>query len=256
MCSARGSTRRQVLGPLREIVFDTETTGTEHLAGDRVVEIGCVELLNHIPTGRVFHKYINPERPCHPEAFKVHGLSDTFLASHPCFVALADELCEFFADARLIAHNASFDVGFLNAEFGRTGHPRVPTERVIDSLALARRKHPGASNSLDALCQRYGIDNSRRTKHGALLDAELLAEVYVELIGGKQADLGLAISAAPRILVAGASFGPGGDRPGRPVRPPLDEAAIAAHLAFVSSLGAAPIWQDYVRAAEPEAHAA
>ena len=247
---------RHILGPLREIVFDTETTGTEHLAGDRVVEIGCVELLNHIPTGRVFHKYVNPERPCHPDAFKVHGLSDTFLAGHPCFVALADELCEFFGDAKLIAHNASFDVAFLNAEFGRTGHPVIFTDRVIDSLALARRKHPGASNSLDALCQRYGIDNSRRTKHGALLDAELLAEVYVELIGGKQADLGLAISATPRILIQGAAFGSRADRPGRPVRPPLDHAAIAAHSAFVASLGGTPIWQDYVRDAEPEANAA
>ena len=248
--------RRRALGPLREIVFDTETTGTEHLGGDRVVEIGCVELLNHIPTGRVFHKYINPERPCHPEAFKVHGLSDEFLAGHPCFVALADEVCEFFGDARLIAHNASFDIAFMNAELKRTGHPVIAMDRVLDSLALARRKHPGASNSLDALCQRYGIDNSRRTKHGALLDAELLAEVYVELIGGKQADLGLAINAAPRILVPGGIGGARGERANRPSRPPLDEAAIAAHLAFVNSLGGTPIWAEYVADSAPEANAA
>jgi DNA polymerase-3 subunit epsilon len=248
--------RRRVLGLLREIVFDTETTGTEHLGGDRVVEIGCVELLNHIPTGRVFHRYINPERPCHPEAFKVHGLSDTFLAGHPCFAVLADELCDFFGDARLIAHNATFDISFLNVEFGRTGHPVIVTDRVLDSLALARRKHPGASNSLDALCQRYGIDNSRRTKHGALLDAELLAEVYVELIGGKQADLGLAINAGPQIVVPGAAFGSRPDRAPRPVRPPLDEAAIAAHITFVNSLGGTPIWAEYVAQAAPKANAA
>jgi DNA polymerase III subunit epsilon len=186
----------------------------------------------------------------------VHGLSDEFLATHLCFAVVADEIFEFFGDAKLIAHNATFDISFMNAEFRRTGHPLVMVERVIDSLALARRKHPGASNSLDALCQRYGIDNSRRTKHGALLDAELLAEVYVELIGGKQADLGLAISAGPRILVGG--FGPAGriERAPRPVRPPLDDAAIAAHAEFVGSLGSAPIWRDYVSDAAPEANAA
>ena len=253
--SARGFRRRQVLGPLREIVFDTETTGTEHLGGDRVVEIGCVELLNHIPTGRVFHRYINPERPCHPEAFKVHGLSDEFLAGHPCFAALADEMCEFFADARLIAHNATFDIAFMNAEFKRTGHPIIGMDRVLDSLMLARRKHPGASNSLDALCNRYGIDNSRRTKHGALLDAELLAEIYIELIGGKQADLGLAMSAAPRMTMQGVALGRA-ERATRPSRPPLDEAVISAHLAFANSLGESPIWRDYVAEANPAAHSA
>ncbi|NNM73685.1 DNA polymerase III subunit epsilon [Enterovirga aerilata] len=241
---------------MREIVFDTETTGTEHLGGDRVVEIGCVELLNHIPTGRVFHRYINPERPCHPEAFRVHGLSDEFLAGHPVFAALADEICDFFGDAKLIAHNAAFDIAFLNVEFGRTGHPTIVMDRVVDSLALARRKHPGASNSLDALCQRYGIDNSRRTKHGALLDAELLAEVYVELIGGKQADLGLAVGPAPRILVQGATLDRRNERTARPVRPPLDEATVAAHLAFIDSFGATPIWRDYVAEAMPDANAA
>ena len=241
---------------MREIVFDTETTGTEHLAGDRVVEIGCIELLNHIPTGRVFHRYINPERACHPEAFRVHGLSDEFLAGHPCFAEHADELCEFFADAKLIAHNANFDIAFMNAEFKRTGHPVIAMDRVLDSLMLARRKHPGASNSLDALCQRYGIDNSRRTKHGALLDAELLAEIYIELIGGKQTDLGLAINAAPRIVLQGTTLGQRADRMLRPSRPPLEEAAIAAHLAFVNSLGGNPIWRDYVADASPEANAA
>ena len=156
-------------------MFDTETTGVDHATGDRVVEIGGIELLNHIPTGRHYHVYLNPERPMSQGAFEVHGLSDAFLADKTVFRAVADEMHAFFGDARLIAHNASFDIAFLNAEFARTGHPSLGLERVVDTLVLARRKHPGASNSLDALCQRYGIDNARRTKHGALLDAELLA---------------------------------------------------------------------------------
>ena len=244
------------MGALREIVFDTETTGTEHGAGDRVVEIGCIELLNHIPTGRVFHRHVNPQRPCHPDAFRVHGLSDEFLAGHSVFALLADELCEFFGDSRLIAHNASFDVAFVNAEFRRTGHPPVGFERVLDSLALARRKHPGASNSLDALCLRYAIDNSRRTKHGALLDAELLAEVYIELIGGKQADLGLAIGAVQRVLSPGADgLATRAARMPRPVRA-LDAVACAAHQAYVETLGVGAIWRDYVIPAEQAQNAA
>lgn len=237
-------------------MFDTETTGTEHGSGDRVVEIGCIELLNHIPTGRVFHRYVNPERPCHPEAFKVHGLTDEFLAGHSVFGLFADELCAFFGEARLIAHNAAFDVAFMNAEFRRTGHPIIGVERVLDSLALARRKHPGASNSLDALCGRYGIDNSRRTKHGALLDAELLAEVYVELIGGKQADLGLAVGAVSRVLVPGAGISRA--RPDRTLGTgrALDEAVIAAHVAFVETLGENAIWRDYVIGGQAQASAA
>ena len=215
-----------------------------------MVEIGCVELLNHIPTGRVFHRYINPQRPCHPEAFRVHGLTDEFLAGHSVFATLADELCDYFGDAKLIAHNATFDIAFMNAEFGRTGHPIIATDRVIDSLMLARRKHPGASNSLDALCLRYGIDNSRRTKHGALLDAELLAEVYVELIGGKQAGLDLTVGPARRVLVPGAAGLTDAPRRVQPARPALPDSEIAAHLAFVTTLGGAPIWRDYIRDAE------
>ena len=183
---------------LREIVFDTETTGVQANSGDRLVEIGCVELLNHIPTGKNFHVYINPERTMPVEAFNIHGLSEEFLADKPLFAAIADEFCDFIGDSRLIAHNATFDIGFLNAEFTRTGHPSLSMSRVLDTLMLARRKHPGSPASLDALCSRYGIDNSRRTKHGALLDAEILAEVYMELIGGRQADLGLGSVASRR----------------------------------------------------------
>jgi len=181
---------------MREIVFDTETTGTDPAAGDRVVEIGAVELLNHIPTGRTFHTYMNPERAMSQGALAVHGLTDAFLADKPLFAAIAEDLIEFFGAARLIAHNAGFDINFLNAELKRINMPPLDQSRVLDTLALARRKHPGASNSLDALCSRYGIDNSRRTKHGALLDSEILAEVYIELIGGKQPDLGLTAARA------------------------------------------------------------
>ena len=227
-------------------MFDTETTGTDHATGDRVVEVGCIELLNHIPTGQIHHIYINPERVMSSGAFAVHGLSDTFLRDKPCFAAVADALHLFFGDARLIAHNATFDIGFLNAEFGRTGHPPFGMDRVIDTLALARRKHPGASNSLDALCARYGIDNSRRKKHGALLDAELLAEVYVELIGGKQAGLDLVVAGLKPVFASGSHVPPTRPAMARPVRPPLPEAEIAAHLAFVATLGSAPIWRDYV----------
>ncbi len=185
---------------MREIVLDTETTGTDPAAGDRVIAIGCVELVNHVPTGRTYHVYLNPERAVSAGAQGVHGLSNAFLADKPVFAAVADELLAFIGDGRLVIHNAGFDIAFLNAEFARTGHPALGLQGVIDTLSLARRKHPGASNSLEALCARYGIDNSHRTKHGALLDAEILAEVYIELIGGKQADLGLAIgrAAGPR----------------------------------------------------------
>lgn len=229
----------------REVVFDTETTGTDHGTGDRVVEIGCVELINYVPTGRTFHVYINPARTMSQGAFEVHGLSDAFLADKPLFAAIADELHEFFGEARLIAHNAMFDHGFLNAEFGRTGHPTIGVHRILDTLALARRRHPGASNSLDALCQRYGVDNSKRLKHGALLDAELLAEVYIELIGGKQADLGLGLGGASRFAPGAIVLAPRG-RPERPARPPLSDQELAAHAAFVAKLGPAAIWTDYV----------
>ncbi len=176
---------------IREIVFDTETTGLSPNGGDRIVEIGCVEMFNHIPTGQSFHVYINPERDMPEGAFAVHGLSSEFLSDKPVFSAVADDFLAFIGDAKLVAHNASFDIGFVNAEIRRLGHPPIDENRVVDTLLISRRKHPFASNSLDALCQRYGIDNSRRTKHGALLDAEILAEVYMELLGGRQADLGL-----------------------------------------------------------------
>lgn len=211
-----------------------------------MVEIGCVELLNYIPTGKTHHVYVNPARAMSAGAYEVHGLSDEFLADKPLFAAVADELHAFFGDARLVAHNAAFDIGFLNAEFGRTGHPVLATNRVLDTLSLARRKHPGASNSLDALCLRYGIDNSRRTKHGALLDAELLAEVYVELIGGKQADLGLVIGERIAAFLPGAIVVPGGVRAARPTAGRLSDDERTAHAAFVATLGDAAVWRDYL----------
>lgn len=229
---------------LREIVLDTETTGTDHAKGDRIVEIGCVELLNHIPTGRSYHVYINPECPMSEGAFRVHGLSDAFLADKPVFAAIADAFMDFVADARLVIHNAAFDIGFLNAELGRTGHQRFDLVEAVDTLTIARRKHPGAANNLDALCARYGIDNSRRTKHGALLDAEILAEVYIELIGGKQTGLDLSIGTGPRpILVAQETVAPRQER--RSISR-LTQGEREAHAAFLKTLGPEPLWQLYV----------
>ena len=176
---------------MREIVLDTETTGLDPARGDRIVEIGCVEIVNRFLTGRIFHRYINPERNMPAEAFAVHGLSEAFLADKPVFKAIVDEFLDFIGDAPLVAHNASFDANFINHELKRLGKEPVAPARVIDTLQIARRRHPGQQNSLDALCARYGIDNSRRTKHGALLDAEILAEVYAELSGGKQSSLSL-----------------------------------------------------------------
>ena len=231
---------------MREIVFDTETTGLDPASGDRVVEIGAIELLNHIPTGQTYHVYLNPERPVAPQAFDVHGLSDDFLSDKALFAAVADAFRDFLGDARLIAHNAFFDLGFLNAEFARTGHPAIPHDRILDSLALARRKHPGASNTLDALCTRYGIDTARRVKHGALLDSELLAEVYIELIGGRQTDLGLAMAAGPA-RSSGPDGGPSAYRTAsRPDLIRLTEAEIAAHAGFVATLGGDVIWRAYL----------
>ena len=230
---------------LREIVLDTETTGTDPATGDRVIEIGCVELLNHFPTGRSYHVYINPERPVSQGAFAVHGLSDTFLADKPIFASIVDEFVEFLGDGRLVIHNAAFDVGFLNAEFARTSHKPIILNQVVDTLSLARRRHPGAPNNLDALCNRYGIDNSRRTKHGALLDAEILAEVYIELIGGKQADLGLNIRThdrGARIMTAAASPEA---RP-RVAILRLTDAERAAHEAFIATLGQNALWREYL----------
>ena len=174
---------------MREIVLDTETTGLDPLRGDRLVEIGCVEIFNRMPTGQTFHRYINPERDMPKEAFDVHGLSAEFLADKPLFSAVADEFLAFIGDAPLVIHNASFDIGFINAELDKVERSPIPRERLVDTLLLARRKHPGVSNRLDDLCSRYAIDNSHRTKHGALLDAELLAEVYIDLIGARQSQL-------------------------------------------------------------------
>jgi DNA polymerase III subunit epsilon len=229
---------------MREIVFDTETTGLDPFQGDRMVEIGCIELLNRFPTGKVFHCYFNPERDMPEQAFKVHGLSIDFLKDKPLFGAKVDELIEFLGnDALLVAHNAMFDLGFLNAELERAGRGSVSRERIVDTLLLARRKHPGAANRLDDLCVRYAIDNSRRTKHGALLDAELLAEVYIELIGARQAQLGLSQTAAP-VRVAGEPIVVRA-RP-QPLLPRLSDDERAAHRRFVLTLGENAIWRDYV----------
>jgi DNA polymerase-3 subunit epsilon len=230
---------------MREIVLDTETTGTDPGAGDRIIEIACVELVNQFPTGRTFHVYLNPQRSVSQGAFNVHGLSEAFLADKPVFAAVAEPFLEFVADGRLVIHNAGFDIAFLNAEFARSGHPPLEMLRVVDTLSLARRKHPGAPNNLDALCARYGIDNSRRTKHGALLDAELLSEVYIELIGGKQADLGLSLrpsAAAQSSIVVAARE--------RITITHLTEAEREAHLTFIATLGERAIWREYVRAGE------
>jgi len=226
---------------MREIVVDTETTGLDPLRGDRLVEIGCVELFNHMPTGQTFHRYINPERDMSSEAYAVHGLSTEFLADKPLFAAVADEFLAFVGDAPLIIHNASFDASFINAELEKSGRAPLPRERLVDTLLLARRKHPGVSNRLDDLCSRYAIDNSHRTKHGALLDAELLAEVYVDLIGARQSSLILATATAVR--VEAQLDAPRRQRP-VPLAPRLTEAARAAHRAFIATL-AKPIWQDF-----------
>ena len=228
---------------MREIVFDTETTGLDSRA-DRIIEIGGVELVNRFPTGRSFHVFINPQgREVHPEALAVHGISNADLADKPFFNAIAAEFLEFIDGARLVAHNAHFDLGFINAEFGRCGHPLVETHRIVDTLAIAKRKHPMGPNSLDALCRRYGIDNSHRTRHGALLDSELLAEVYIELIGGKQAALGLevAVSATRQVSAGGEATVVVASRP-TPLPARLTEADIAAHAALVTTLGDDSVW--------------
>ncbi len=227
---------------MREIVFDTETTGLDPVQGHRLVEIGCVELLNRFPTGKTFHRYINPERDMPPEAFAVHGLSNEFLKSHPLFASVADEFLAFVGEAPLVAHNGYFDLSFINFELERASKPVFGRERIVDTLMLARRKHPGGSNKLDDLCLRYRIDNSHRTKHGALLDAELLAEVYIELIGARQAMLGLAseISAMAMDAIGAASR----ERL-QPLAPRVSEAERTAHDAFIATLGEKTIWQDY-----------
>lgn len=226
---------------LREVILDTETTGLDPANGDRVVEIGAVELLNHLPTGRTFHVYINPERDMPKEAEAVHGLSAVFLRDKPVFASIAQDFLDFIGDATLVIHNASFDVAFLNAELAFLRLPALMPERVVDSLHIARQKHPGAANSLDALCRRYGIDNSRRTKHGALLDSELLAEVYLELIGGRQTALILEASRVRKtttVISAPIDL----QRPSA-LPPRLTAAEREAHAAFVTGLGKNALWK-------------
>jgi DNA polymerase III subunit epsilon len=233
---------------MREIVLDTETTGLDPLRGDRLVEVGCVELFNRMPTGQTFHRYMNPEREMSAEAFAVHGLSTQFLTDKPFFHEVVDEFLEFIGDAPLVIHNASFDIGFINAELDRIKRPVIPRERLVDTLLLARRKHPGVSNRLDDLCSRYAIDNSHRTKHGALLDAALLAEVYVDLIGARQSVLILAAEAVEiRIGVSGEM--PRRQRPAL-LAPRLTDADREAHRAFIATLSDKPIWNEYLAASQ------
>ncbi|PKP99767.1 MAG: DNA polymerase III subunit epsilon [Alphaproteobacteria bacterium HGW-Alphaproteobacteria-13] len=232
---------------MREIVFDTETTGLDPKAGHRLVEIGCVELVDRRETGRTFHAYFHPERDMPAEAEAVHGLSIQFLSDKPLFAARADELIEFLGDAPMVAHNAVFDFGFINAELARAGRPALDMTRMCCTVQMARKLHPGAKHSLDALCTRYGIDRSHRIKHGALLDAELLAHLYIEMTGGRQIGLGLA--AQPAAAPAGAPA-MGGFRPASPQRPyrePRPHAAtpaeLALHAQFVATLHQ-PLWHD------------
>jgi DNA polymerase-3 subunit epsilon len=228
---------------MREIVLDTETTGLDPAQGHRLVELGCIELLNRIPTGATFHAYVNPERDMPAEAFAVHGLSNEFLKDKPRFAEVAEEFLVFIGESPLVIHNAGFDHGFLNAELKRVERALIARERLVDTLLLARRKHPAGPNRLDDLCARYGIDNSRRSKHGALLDAEILAEVYLELIGARQAQLGLAEKVAgDRAARDGAMTTR--ERPG-PLAVRISDADRAAHRDFIATLGGGALWKIY-----------
>jgi len=232
---------------MREIVLDTETTGFEPSEGHRIVEIGAVELFNHLPTGRTYHQYINPERSMPKEAFEVHGLGDDFLRDKPVFKAVGQAFLDFIGDAKLVIHNAAFDMKFLNAELEWAGLPGLPWSRAVDTLAMARQKFPGAPASLDALCRRFGVDNSAREKHGALLDSEILAEVYLELVGGRQPDLVLSPIAV--LPVSGQARVDQVWRPKprpEPLSPRITEEEAAAHAAFVAKLGDAAIWKKRV----------
>ncbi len=231
---------KEFYATMREIVLDTETTGLDPKSGDRVVEIGCIELVNHIPSGREWHCYLDPERDMPQSAFEVHGLSREFLDGKPLFADISQEFLDFIGQDRLIIHNASFDVGFLNAELENAGGNLIEMGRVTDTLALARRKHPGASNSLDALCKRYRVDTSQRTTHGALIDCVLLAFVYIELIGGHQAGLDLARGVRLAPGAGSASFSTP-QRPA-PLAQRLSSAEKKAHRAFVSTLGPKAMW--------------
>ena len=232
---------------MREIVFDTETTGLNPLTGDRMVEIGCIEMINRVETGRHFHAYFNPLRAMPAEAEAVHGLTNLFLANQPLFEDRVEELIEFLADSPLVAHNAGFDFGFLNHELQRCGRPLVCTSRMVDTLVLARMRHPGAKHSLDALCTRFGVDRSLRVKHGALLDAQLLAQVYVELTGGRQIGLGLIADTNPKeVAVGGPTVTVREPRPPRPHFASAEE--LERHRAFIARM-ASPIWERFAQAA-------
>lgn len=233
---------------LREVVLDTETTGFEPSEGHRIVEIGAVELLNHLPTGRVYHQYMNPERSMPKEAFEVHGLGDEFLRDKPVFAKIGHEFLKFIGDAKLVIHNAAFDMKFLNFELERAGLPGLANSRAIDTLMIARQRFPGSPASLDALCRRFGVDNSAREKHGALLDSEILAEVYLELVGGRQPDFALnpvqSRSANNNKSAITEEWRP---RP-RPAALPtkLTETEKEAHAAFVTKMGDAALWRKRV----------
>ncbi len=226
---------------MREIVLDTETTGLDPADGHRVVEIGAVELFNHMPTGRTYHQYINPERPMPKEAFEVHGLGDDFLQDKPRFRQIARAFLDFVGESRLVIHNAAFDMKFLNAELSQAGLPRLPMDRALDTVQMARQRFPGSPASLDALCRRFGVDNSGREKHGALLDSEILAEVYLELVGGRQPGLVLATSVRKGAGEVGATDWRPGPRP-VPLAPRLTVAEAEAHAALVAAMGDAAIW--------------
>ncbi len=229
---------------MREIIFDTETTGLDSRE-DRIIEIGGIELDNHFPTGRTLHLYINPgDRKVHPDALAVHGITDEFLSDKPAFADVAEQILSFFEGAKWIAHNATFDMGFINAELGRLGMPAIAPSEVIDTLSLARRKHPMGPNSLDALCRRYGIDNSHRAKHGALLDSELLAEVYIEMIGGRQAALGLAGPGQTSVEENDAAGAIVVGRP-KPLAARVTETERQAHEAMVAKIGGKALWARY-----------
>ncbi|RIA44414.1 DNA polymerase-3 subunit epsilon [Hephaestia caeni] len=224
---------------MREIVFDTETTGLSFGGGDRLVEIGCVEMINRVETGRTFHAYYHPERTMPAEAQAIHGISDAFLADKPLFADAVEALLDFLGDSPLIAHNAGFDFSFINGELGRCGRVTIGGERMVDTLAIARQRHPGAKHTLDALCSRFGIDRSHRVLHGALLDAQLLAQVYVELTGGRQIGLGLVVEAGDSSAPARAAPAPAIVRPPRTFAP--SEAELVTHAAFLKDI-VNPLW--------------
>lgn len=229
---------------MREIVLDTETTGFEPTEGHRIVEIGAVELFNHMPTGDVYHQYINPERDVPQEAFQVHGLGNDFLRDFPVFAKVADAFLAFVGTARLVIHNAAFDMKFLNAELKWAGRSPLPDHVAVDTLALARRKFPGSPASLDALCRRFGVDNSAREKHGALLDSEILAEVYLELIGGRQPDFALPAQLSARETIDASTWRP--QARATPLAPRVTEDEAASHARFVEALGEKAIWRKFI----------